>query len=337
MRMRTTAILLGLLAAALWTAPAQAKLVYVKQAGSASPVVYVAKDSGKDPRRLGIGRAPTISPDGQWVAFVTVPSGGSEMDTVVLQKLEAGSQRLVMRSSAIDSLRFSPDSTKLAAVAASKRIRVYDVANDRLHVAAAGHIRGYSFSPDGEQLVYGKAVKEDFQSASDLYVVPALGGEEKRLTNSKNALHPVWGPREIVFDRFKRRKDDAPTYNLWALDPETPEAPRRLTDLTIPRLMSGLVPLEMSADGKRMLAVFTGQDVEVGFTVATADGKTRALSQDFETGTVGFDLSRDGRTILAHTGGYDPGAAHDVVTVPYRRGGKPKVIVEDAAYPDWTR
>jgi Tol biopolymer transport system component len=337
MRMRTTAILLGLLAAALWTAPAQAKLVYVKQAGSASPVVYVAKDSGKDPRRLGIGRAPTISPDGQWVAFVTVPSGGSEMDTVVLQKLEAGSQRLVMRSSAIDSLRFSPDSTKLAAVAASKRIRVYDVANDRLHVAAAGHIRGYSFSPDGEQLVYGKAVKEDFQSASDLYVVPALGGEEKRLTNSRNALQPVWGPREIVFDRFKRRKDDAPAYNLWALDPETPETPRRLTDLTIPRLMSGLVPLEMSADGKRMLAVFTGQDVEVGFTVATADGKTRALSQDFETGTVGFDLSRDGRTILAHTGGYDPGAAHDVVTVPYRRGGKPKVIVEDAAYPDWTR
>src|SRR5215218_11197799 len=124
MRMRTTATVLGLLAAALWAAPAEAKLVYVKRPETASPVVYVAKDSGKEPRRLGIGRAPTISPDGQWVAFVTVPSGGAEMETVVLQKLQAGSRRLVMRSKTIDSLRFSPDSTKLAAVAAGKRVRV---------------------------------------------------------------------------------------------------------------------------------------------------------------------------------------------------------------------
>jgi Tol biopolymer transport system component len=337
MRMRTTVILLGMLAAALLAVPAEAKLVYVKRPETASPVVYVAKDNGKDPRRLGIGRAPTISPNGQWVAFVTVPAGGSEMDTVVLQKLEAGSQRLVMRSRTIDSVRFSPDSKKLAAIAAGKRVRVYDVVNDRLHVAAAGNIRGYSFSPDSEQIVYGRAVKADFQSASDLYTVPALGGEEKRLTTTRNALQPVWGADEIVFDRFKRRKGDAPAFNLWALDPAAPETLRRLTRLTIPRLVSGLVPLEISADAKRLLAAFTGQDVEVGFTVATANGTTRALSQDFESGTVGFDLSADGRTILAHTGGPDPGAAHDVVTVPYKRGGKTKVIVEDAAYPDWTR
>jgi hypothetical protein len=337
MRMRTTAIVLGLLAAALMAAPAEAKLVYVKRPETASPVVYVAKDNGKDPRRLGIGRAPTISPDGQWVAFVTVPSGGSEMDTVVLQKLEAGSQRLVMRSSSIVSLRFSPDSTKLGAIAAGKRIRVYDIANDALHVVVTGHIRGYGFSPDSEQIVYGKAVKRDFQAASDIYSVPALGGKEKRLTEDRNAVNPVWGPTEIVFDRFKRRKDDAPAYNLWALDPAAPETLRRLTQLTIPRLVSGLVPLETSRDGKRLLAAFTGQDVEVGFTVATANGRTRALSEDFESGTVGFDLSADGKTILAHTGGPDPGNAHDVVTVPYGRGGKPKVIVEDAAYPDWTR
>jgi len=158
-----------------------------------------------------------------------------------------------------------------------------------------------------------------------------------RLTEDRNAVQPVWGPDEIVFDRFKRRKDDAPAYNLWALDPAAPETLRRLTRLTIPRLTSGLVPLDVSENGKRLLAAFTGQDVEVGFTVATASGKTRALSQDFETGTVGFDLSADGRTILAHTGGPDPGNAHDVVTVPYARAGKPKVIVEDAAYPDWNR
>jgi Tol biopolymer transport system component len=336
MRMRTTATLFAMVAAAVWAAPADAKLVYVKQAGSASPVVYVAKDNGKDPRRLGIGRAPTISPDGRWVAFVSVPSGGSDMQTVVLQKLQAGSQRLVMRSKSIDSLRFSADSTKLGAIAGGKRVRVYDVVEDALHVAAEGQIRGYSFSPDSKLIVFGRAVKESFQSDSDLYTVPVLGGNVARLTTLKNALNPVWGPNEIAFDRFGSRRNDAPAYNLWALDPAAPDKLRQLTNLKIPRLASGLVPLEMSADGKRMLAVFTGQDVEVGFTVSVRTGKTRALSMDFESGTVGFDLSRDGKRILAHTGGPDPGAAHDVISVPYG-GGKPKVIVEDAAYPDWTR
>jgi len=337
MRMRTTVILAALFAVALWAAPAEAKLVYVKKAGTANPVVFVATNKGKDPRRLGMGRAPTISPDGRWVAFVTVRANGSEMDTVVLQKLRAGSRRLVMRSRDIDSLRFSPDSEKLAAIAAGKRVRVYDVVGDELHVAAAGELRGYSFSPDGEQIVYGRAVKDDFTADADLYVVPALGGQEKRLTTLKNAINPVWGPKEIVFDRFEARRDDAPSYNLWALDPAAPTKLRRLTRLKIPPLVSGLVPLEISSDSRRALAVFTGQDVEVGFTVAMSNGKTHALSKDFETGIVGFDLSADGSTILAHTGGWDPGAAHDVVTVPYDRGGKAKVIVEGAAYPDWTR
>jgi hypothetical protein len=100
--------------------------------------------------------------------------------------------------------------------------------------------------------------------------------------------------------------------------------------------VSGLVPLEFSANARRLLTVFTGQNTEVGFTVAMRTGKTRALSKDFENGIVGFDLSRDGRRILAHTGGWEPGGMHDVISLPYG-GGEPKVLVEDAAYPDWTR
>lgn len=338
MRMRTTAIIVALLGCALWVAPAQAKLVYVKEAGTASPVVYVSKDNGKHPRRLGIGRAPTISPNGKWVAFVSVSMGPSEVETVVLQKLKAGSQRLVMRSKSIDSLRFSPDSKMLAAIAGGVRVRVYDIAEDELHVASVGNLRGFSFSPDSTQIVFGKAVKADIKSQSDLYTVPARGGKKTRITEDRRAIYPVWGKDTIVFDRFKKRDDgEAPAYNLWSIEAADPGPLTRLTDLSIPPLSSGLVPLEQSDNGRRLLAAFTGQDVEVGFTVALANGRTRALSQDFESGTVGFDLSKDGGTILAHTGGPDPGNAHDVVTVPYRRTNKTKVIVEDAAYPDWNR
>jgi hypothetical protein len=328
MRMRTKVILAGMLATALGAAPAEAKLVYVKNAAGVEPVVYVATDKGNDPRRLGIGRAPTISPDGRWVAFVTVPTNGSAMDAVVLQRLDAGS---------IDSLRFSPDSGRLGAVAAGRRVRVYDIASGRLRDAAEGEIRGYSFSPDSKQIVVGRAEGKKFQAPSDLYAGPVMGGGKLlQITDFGRAMNPVWGAKEIVFDRFRRRKGDAPAFNLWALDPADGAALRRLTKLKIPKLVSGLVPLELSSNSRRLLSVFTGQDTEVGFTVATSSGKTRALSMDFESGLVGFDLSSNGRRILAHTGGPDPAAAHDVVTVPYR-GGKPTVLVEDAAYPDWTR
>jgi hypothetical protein len=157
-----------------------------------------------------------------------------------------------------------------------------------------------------------------------------------QVTDFGRAMNPVWGPDEVLFDRFRRRRGDAPAFNLWAVEPQAGGELRRLTALTIPRLVSGLVPLEFSSDGRRLLSVFTGQNTEVGFTVQTRTGRTRALSRDFESGIVGFDLSADGRRILAHTGGWDPSAAHDVVSVPYR-GGRPKVLVEDAAYPDWTR
>ena len=337
MRMRTTVSIAALLLAALLAAPAQAKLVYVKQAETAEPVVYVATDKGKNPRRLGIGRAPAISPDGRWAAFITVPSENGMRESVVLKRLKQGSQRFMMRSKQLSSLRFSPDSGRIAAVANARHIRVYDIAGDKRRVAASGDIRGYAWAPDSKRVVYGEADGEDFQAPSDLFVARAMGGAEPdRLTRTRDAVNPVWGPEEIFFDRFERREDDAPAYNLFAVDPSTKDV-RRLTNLTIPPLVSGLVPLEVAADGRRMLSVFTGQDTEVGFTVNTRSGDTRALSTDFERGIVGFDLSRDGDTILAHTGGWDPAAAHDVVKLPYRRGGKPKVIVEDAAYPDWNR
>jgi hypothetical protein len=337
MRMRTTVILAALLGVLVWAAPAQAKLVYVKGAGGIEPVVYVATDGGKDPQRLGIGRAPTISPNGQWVAFITIPTARTEMDAVVLKKLKSGSQRFVMRSRSIASVRFSPDSGKVGAITAGKRVRVYDIATDKLHVAAEGEIRGYSFSPDSQRVVVGRARARGFQAPSDLYSGPALGGAKLvPVTDFGRAMNPVWGPEEIIFDRFRRRRGDAPAFNLWAVEPAAGGALRRLTQLTIPRLVSGLVPLEISANARRMLSVFTGQNTEVGFTVATRNGATRALSRDFEHGLVGFDLSADGTQILAHTGGWDPAAAHDVVTVPYR-GGEPRVLVEDAAYPDWTR
>jgi hypothetical protein len=336
--MRTPVILAATLAALVAAAaPAQAKLVYVKKPGSATPGVYLAEDNGKQPKRLGAGRAPAISPDGQWVAFITVPRSENEAQQVLLQAVGGGSQRIVTRARSFDSLRFSPDSSKLGVVASERRLRIYDIALDRTVDPVRGFIRGWSFSPDSKQLAVGRATSSNVDAPADLFTGPVGGGAFQRLTATRDALNPVWGSREIVFDRQRRRAGDAPAYNLWAIDPAAGTEMRRVTKLSIPRLVSGLVPLELSSDSWRLLGAFTGQDAEVGFTVNVKTGKTRALSRDFEHGIVGFDLTADGRTILGHTGGPDPSAQHDVVTVPFRSGGRMRVLVRNAAYPDWSR
>lgn len=126
-----------------------------------------------------------------------------------------------------------------------------------------------------------------------------------RATGTKDALNPVWGAQGIVFDRQRSRQGDAPVYNLWAIQPDGTGL-RRVTRLKIPSMANGLVPLDLSADGGRLLAGFTGPDTLVGFTVDPQSGATRALSKDVEQALVGYDLSADGSTILGHTGGPDP-------------------------------
>ena len=167
------ATLLGALCAA---APAQGKLVYVKRPASATPGVYVSEDNGKKPQRLGVGRAPAISPDGKWVAYITVPRTETESEQVLLQAVAGGSQRIVTRSMGFDSLRFSPDSAKLGVIANGRRLRIYDIALDQIVDAVSGNLRGWSFSPDSKQVAVGRATSAESDAPADLFTGPAGGG-----------------------------------------------------------------------------------------------------------------------------------------------------------------
>lgn len=318
-------------ALAAMPAGAGATLVYVKGPNSGKPQVWIARDDGTHAQKIAPGDQPVISPDGKWVAWRDFAD-----DTVRMRKIAGHNVRRVAKSLAVGTMAFSPDSTRLG-VALRGRLVVHDIAARETAVVARGFINGFSFSPDSTALVYGTSGRNDaFDAPSDLYTV-TLGSESKtRVTRDRKSLNPVWGPvGEIVFDRQRTRQGDAPTYNLFAIHPDG-GAMRRITSLKIPPLLSGLVPLDMSGDGRRLLAEFSGQDTSVGFAVNPASGRTRSLSKNMETGFVATALSADGRTVLGQTGGADPANRHDVVTVPYA-GGKPTVLVRRAADPGWTR
>lgn len=332
MARRTITTLLGGALALLVAAPAEATLVYVKKPGELDSRVWVARDDGSKGRPIGRGRAPKVSPDGRWVAWVKPGSPDQVMMRLADRSRRA---RVVARSSFVGDMVFSPDSKSLGLVL-GRRLFVYDIRERERVKTASGVIRGFSFSPDGTSVVFGTAGRNDaIDAPSDLYSVELAGKVRRRITRDRKSLNPLWGPDGIVHDRMRARAGDAPSYNLFEIQPDGGSL-RRITRLRIPSLVSGLVPLELSANGKRLLADFIGQDTEVGFRVNPRTGKAKALSSDFENGLVGFDLSADGRTVLGHTGGPDPTNRHDVVTIPYR-GGKPEVLVRRAGFPDWSR
>jgi hypothetical protein len=328
---RTITTLLGATTALLMAAPAQATLVYVNGSGGERFRVLVADDDGTNAHKIGNGRAPVVSPDGRWVAWV---APGTPEQVKMRLADRSRKARVVARSAFIGDLHFSPDSKSLGIVLGT-RLWVYDIHDRKAVKAASGNIRGFSFSPDSRSVAFGTSGRNDaFDAPSDLYSFAIADKVRQRITRDRKSLNPLWTPAGIVHDRQRRREGDAPTYNLFEIQPDGGSL-RRITSLRITPLVSGLIPLEMSASGKRLLAEFVGQDTSVGFAVNPESGKARALSRDGETGFVAAAITADGRTVLGHTGGPDPGNRHNVVTMPYR-GGKAKVLVKRAWDPDWS-
>jgi Tol biopolymer transport system component len=329
---RTIITLLGATIALISAAPAQAKLVYVKGPIDA-PHVFVADDDGTNPHKVGDGRSPAISSDGRWVAWVTDEDNSLQQVHLRLADRSRKARDLV-RSDFVGDLKFSPDAKQLA-IELRNRLWVYNIHDRESVKAASGQIRGFSFSPDSASIAFGTSGQDDAADApSDLYSFAIADKKRRRITRDRKSLNPLWTARGIVHDRQKRRPGAAPSYNLFEIQPDGGSL-RRITALKIPDLVSGLVPLERSDNGKRLLAEFVGQDTSVGFAVNPKSGKVRALSRDSENGFVAAGLTADGRTVLGVTGGPDPNNKHNVVTMPYT-GGKPTVLVKKASDPDWS-
>lgn len=321
-----------------WASPASADLVYVKDpAGVKRPsTVWIARDDGTGALKLGEGTLPRIAPDGGSVAYVHARADGRQ--DLMLVPASGGDSRRLTTSSRIESLRFSPDAKLLAAELGGRRLSVIETATGRSGTVAGGFIKGLSFSPDSSRIAFGRGTGGTASGPSDVYSVSTVGGDPEQLTDDGRSLLPVWGPDRIAMVKQKGRgsgPSGVPAYDIWVMTPAGRRV-RRVTRTKVPALVSGLLPLEWSADGRRLLAQYVGQDVQVGFTVNPFTGRTRALSRSAERAKVAYGLSGDGSAILAMTGGPDPSQTHNVVSAPYD-GGPSTLLVRNAAYPDWSR
>jgi hypothetical protein len=320
---------------------ADARLVYVRDFRTSHPSFWIARADGSGARMLAAGLSPAISPDGRLVAYIGTPVSAGER--LMLIAAAGGRARLLRSASLIFAMRWSPGGKRLAVAeqtvatgTSPSRLQIVtiDVANGRVRATVPASLPySMSFSPDGSQLAYTWSASAN-PPRDDIYIVPAGGGRPMRVTHDGHSMLPVWGPNWIVFtnERPPTSSDPLPKQNLYLIKPSGAGL-HRLTRVTIPARMFGFTPLAWSANGRRLIAEWSGLGTGYVVTVDPRSGRVNRVGQPMGVGGAG--LSKDGRTIL--------GVQEDrrtnresVVTLPYQ-GGRASLLVRDAISPSWSR
>ncbi len=337
--------------AAFLVAPATSQATLVFTRNPLNPAVFVAGDDGSGARKVGLGSSPRVSPDGKTIVFYRSGKGNRPSSLMVAaagggapRKLAAGWQDPFV-------FAWSPDSARVAVLlgpeVGAQRLTTIDIASGDRQTIVAGFFSGVSFAPEGsEQLVYAKAEGESFPSRSDVYRVdllpPGAVGvavpQPQQLTRDHRSFSPLWGPSNrvaLVKQLGAKQRRYGPKNDLFLMKPDGTEV-RRLTHTKVGPLLSGLSPTEWSANGRRLLAEFNGQDTSYAVAVNPRTGAERALTKEREVGFVGAAISFNGKLVLGSLGGFEPGPGHEVVSIPYA-GGEPKVLARNASEPDWSR
>jgi hypothetical protein len=330
-------------------AVAPATVAYVTQTGSSQPVVWTIRADGTQNTRVGPGFTPLISPSGQQVAasLFGAGSGNGESGPALAVYLTAAPMQTYfdLAGETVQPLAWSRDgryvavqiqSTKLKNAAKLSGLGIVDVMTATAKVIAHGQIFGASFAPDAsDQIVYGRAASQSLSARVNVYRSNVDGSGTVALTRDGRSLFPLWGPKAIAYDRERLRRQDAPVYQIWlrAASGRT----RRLTNVRVRSLVSGLTPFAFSADGSRLLAQFVGQDTSEAWAVSVPSGRARRLTpKGARLPLQAAGLSSDGSTLLVDVGGVDgPASEGRVATLPFA-GGRASVLVAHGSQASWT-
>jgi Tol biopolymer transport system component len=322
-------------------------LVYLTQTATGTPKVWLAALNGGEAKLLGPGQQPLLAPSGQSVAvalFGTVNGEQEHGPAIGIYPSSGGAiaDYLSLEAATATPLAWSPDSRYLAVyaqstatvgIATASSLDVIDTQSGTVTTIAHGAIYGASFARDGsDRLVYAVAHSLSPSAKTNLYVAEADGAGVHPITSDGRSLDPLWGPTYIAYDRERARRL-SPEYQIWLATLTNPRV-RKLTHISVGSLVQGLVPVEFSLSGSRLLAEFVGEDTSEAYAVNVASGSARSLSFGDQEAQ-GAGISSDGSMLLLDTDSFEqPPSRGRIVTVPWG-GGRPTVLVAHGAQASW--
>jgi hypothetical protein len=322
-------------------------VTYVTQTGSSQPVVWTIHSDGTQNTRIGPGFTPLISPSSQQVAaslFGASPSSSETGPALAIYSTSGAATQTYfnLAGETAQPLAWSRDgryvavdiqSTKLKNAAKLSGLGIVDITTGATTVIAHGQIFGASFSPNGnDEVVYGRAAAQTLTASVNVYRSNADGSGTVALTRDGRSLFPLWGSKAIAYDRERLRHEDAPVYQIWLRSPSGKA--RRLTNVRVRTLVSGLMPFAFSADGSKLLAQFVGQDTSEAWTVQVSNGRARRLTVRKHS-VQAAGIASDGNTVLVDEGGIDGPASEGRVGIAPFAGGNSKLLVAHGSQSSW--
>jgi hypothetical protein len=313
-------------------AAAQATIAFVR--GNVAGTVYTSGDNGKGVQKIGKGSTPHVSPDGASVVYdLEGPNTDAEMKITAADGSSGAGKTLMKGWREPFVTVWSPNSEYVLAERGGeigiRKLVLITVATGAQKVLASGYFSGFSFDPEGKEIVYAKSNVEKFPPHSDVFRVPVAGGKAVALTHDHLSMYPVWGPSgKIVFVKLVEgnKRKYAPKNELYLMNPQGQQV-KRLTHTKVDELLQGLFPTAWSGNGKTILAQFGGQDTTYAVAVDAQSGAQKPVLEATEQGLEGSAISFDGRTVFGSDGGFEPGPQRTVVSVT---GGKSKVLAAHA-------
>ena len=337
----TVAVALLCAVGAFASTPATAPLMtYITGLATPSPRVWIALAAdGGSPTNLGPASSALISPDGGWVAAISIQKQ-SNASTLSLYRTPSGSATTLIakRPQFMQLLGWSPNSKLLLVTVGTSpaQLMLVDTTTRQHHVVATGAIYGAGFAPgSSDAIVYARSRLG--KTAVNIYITNTAGNSTSQLTSDGRSEYPLWCPSGIIYSReTPRPKNPYPELQLWLMNADG-SGSRQLTSLQVSSTLEGLTPVACSHNGQHLLANYVGPPGSNSTEPFTVDLSGHDKPHNLTAaGYIGDSISLDGGTVLITKGTANDLQSLSIETYPWS-GGKPTTLVGKGAYPSWNR
>ncbi len=245
---------------------------------------------------LAANEAPEISPDGRHVAFVATDRSGD--NTIWLRPLDAPESRRLAGTEGASHPFWSPDGRSLGFFAGGGLNTIGIEGGPVQRLCAVGNARGGSWGTDGT-VVFAP------NSESDLYTIPASGGEPEPVTRrAEGQISHRWPQflpdgRRFLFMNFGDVRSSGISWS--SVDSVSPQLvlPRPLTAQTVPgHLLYARDRALIAQPFDPSTLAFEGDPVPIATNLAYDSYNYRAFFSASNTGVLAYRTGEDVRRFV---------------------------------------